>query len=355
MTIPKTQKQAAVRKLGGKVEIIEAPVPTPGPRQVLAKILYTSVCQSDLHTNKGVATGADGKPILNVRLPNVAGHEGVATVVEVGSEVTSNVKVGDLVGVRFTATVCRECEFCLKGQEQYCPNATNHLHHLPGAFQEYIALDTGYLTRLPPDIDASVIGPVLCAGVTTWSSIKKANPRAGSWAVVVGAGGGLGHLAVQYLKAIGVRVIAIDGGNDKLEMCLGLGAEYAFDFSEAGLVDRVLKVTKGGAETVMVTAASARAFTSAPEYLRTGGTLCCCGIPSDNAVIHIPVATIVIRGWTIIGNLVGNMQEVNEAVDFTHRGLVKPIVTIVQGLEKLPECYDLLEQGKVTGRLVIKV
>lgn len=187
------QNVALVRELGGPVEIAQVDIPTPDVDQVLVKVLYTGVCQSDLHTAEGVAAGADGKPILNIRLPHIGGHEGVGDVIEVGSRV-KNVKVGDRVGVRFSAWVCRDCEFCLRGCEQYCPRALNHLHHIPGSFSQYCVLESTYITRVPKDIDPSVVGPVLCAGVTVWAAIKKMAIRPGSWTVVSGAGGGLGYV-----------------------------------------------------------------------------------------------------------------------------------------------------------------
>lgn len=143
----------------------------------------------------GTASNADGKFITNVKLPHVGGHEGVGRIVAIGPGCDDDVRMGSFVGIRFASRVCRRCEFCLAGTEQYCVKSTNHLHHEDGSFQEYIALDAGYLTILPDDIDPVVMGPVLCAGLTSYKAIKNANIKVGDWLVVVGAGGGLGHLA----------------------------------------------------------------------------------------------------------------------------------------------------------------
>jgi propanol-preferring alcohol dehydrogenase len=257
IVIPKTQTAALVRELGGPVEFVtDYPVPTPGRNEVLAKVLYTGVCQSgeygsfrlfqlisytlnellhtslfatfssvinvipiinnltsrpllDLHTKCGTAAGADGTPITNIKLPHVGGHEGVGRIVALGpgcyergrnsdrNSTTSDpdLRIGKLVGIRFSSRICRRCEFCLAGTEQYCVRSTNHLHHEDGSFQEYIALDADYLTLLPDDVDAKLIGPVLCAGVTAYKAVLNTNVKIGDWLVVVGAGGGLGHLA----------------------------------------------------------------------------------------------------------------------------------------------------------------
>lgn len=171
--IPFVQRAAVVPKLGDGVKIVsDYPVPTPGENEVLAQVLYTGVCQSDLHTAAGTAPGADGKNITNVKLPHVGGHEGVGRIVSFGSRTSSaphlDLKIGDLVGIRFLARICHQCEFCTSSREQHCGKATNHLHHEDGSFQEYCVLDRNYLTLLPHDTDPKVAGPALCAGVTAY-------------------------------------------------------------------------------------------------------------------------------------------------------------------------------------------
>lgn len=122
-----------------------------------------------MHTKAGTATGPDGQPITKIKLPHVGGHEGVGQIIAFGPETTSpGVKVGSLVGIRFIARVCHQCEYCTSNREQHCAKAKNHLHHEDGSFQEYCVLDTKYLTVLPREIDPKSIGPVLCAGVTTY-------------------------------------------------------------------------------------------------------------------------------------------------------------------------------------------
>lgn len=162
--------------------------------------------------------GPDGKPITAIKLPHIGGHEGVGVIIALGPGCSDDIKLGGYVGIRFASRICRRCEFCLAGKEQHCSKATNHLHHEDGGFQEYIALDAGYLTILPNDIDPVVIGPVLCAGLTAykvcwnarfsnWMSsdiwmyqaVLNAEVRVGDWVVVVGATGGIGHFAGKTL------------------------------------------------------------------------------------------------------------------------------------------------------------
>ncbi|OKL56195.1 hypothetical protein UA08_08400 [Talaromyces atroroseus] len=354
--IPATQTVALVRELGGPVEFVAGyPVPVPGNNEVLAKVLYTGVCQSDLHTKSGTAASAQGTPILNVKLPHVGGHEGVGRIVGIGPNCGEGVKLGGLVGIRFLSRVCRRCEFCLAGIEQYCTKSTNHLHHEDGSFQEYIALDADNLTILPDDVDPKLIGPVLCAGVTAYKAVLNANIKIGDWIVVVGAGGGLGHLAVQYARANGASVIAVDTGNDKREYLQSVGAKEFVDFALVpDIIEEVRRITNGGAQAVIVAAGNAKAFAYAAELLRVGGTLSCIGIPPGRPFIETPISTIVIKGLRITGNLIGSLKECMEAVELTRRGVVTPRVQ-VRPFRELPQVYEQLEKGDVPGRIVLQI
>lgn len=185
-SIPKVQKAAIVREIGGPVEFVDDyPVPQPGHNEVLAKILYSGVCQSgrlgistyshqsthllsDLDTRSGTAMKPDGTPITALKFPHVGGHEGVGRVVSLGTGCDPVIQLSSFVGIRFASRICRCCEYCLAGKEQYCVKSTNHLHHEDGSFQEYIALDADNLTVLPDDVDPSLIGPVLCGGLTVY-------------------------------------------------------------------------------------------------------------------------------------------------------------------------------------------
>ncbi|KAM0119053.1 hypothetical protein ACP6JC_004371 [Aspergillus fumigatus] len=344
MQIPQTQTVALVSELGGKVEFDDNyPVPVPGQNEVLAKVLYTGVCQSDLHTKNGTAAGADGNPITNIKRPHVGGHEGVGRIVAVGPGCGPGLKVGGLVGIRFASRVCRRCEFCLAGTEQYCIRSTNHLHHEDGSFQMYIALDADYLTILPDDIDPQVIGPVLCAGVTAYKD-RTFGQTTGQLADIA---------SVQYAKAHGALVIGVDAG-DKRDFVLGLGAIEFVDFKSVDPVQRVHEITGLGAHAVVVTAGNAKAFAHACDMLRVGGTLSCVGIPPGRPVLETPICTIVIKGLRITGNLVGSLKECMEAVELVRRGMVKPEIR-VRPFRDLPQVYEEMEKGDISGRIVLGV
>ncbi|TKA79431.1 hypothetical protein B0A55_03497 [Friedmanniomyces simplex] len=361
-SIPTTQTVALVRTLGGPVEFVhDYPVQLPGQDEVLAKVLYTGVCQSDLHTRAGTAAGADGKPITAIKLPHIGGHEGVGRIVALGpgiGERDPSIQIGGLVGIRFSSRVCRRCEYCLKGEEQYCQGVgikpTNHLHHEDGAFQEYVCLDAGYITLLPQDVDPVLAAPTLCAGLTAYKAMKNAEVGVGEWVVVVGAGGGLGQYAVQYALAQGARVIGVDGGQQKRDLVTSFGAQFV-DFRETpDVVSKVQEMTACGAHAVIVAAASSAAFAQAASMLRIGGTMCLIGIPPGGGHIETTVAEIVIKGIKIKGNLVGNLGECLAAVELVRTGVVKPKV-YVRPFKDLPKVYEELERGDIAGRVVLKI
>ena len=354
--IPQTQTAALVHKLGGDVEFkTDYPVSQPDPTEVLVKVFYTGVCQSDLHTKNGTAAGPTGEPITAIKLPHVGGHEGVGRIVALGSDVRDPVKLGLLVAIQFLSRVCHECDYCKSGNEQHCANSTNHLHHEDGSFQEYCVLDTGHLAILPEDVNPSVIGPVLCAGVTAYKAVKNANIEQGQYMVVLGAGGGLGHLACQYGMAFGAKVIGVDAGDAKRALVESYGLHDFIDFTKSkDIVQDVRNITGAGAHAVIVTTGNAKAYISAADMCRPGGALCCVGIPPGKAFLGIPVAGIVIKGLRIMGNLVGSLSETLDALKFVQDGKVKVSVKI-RKFSELPSVYEELEKGDIPGRVVLQM
>jgi propanol-preferring alcohol dehydrogenase len=355
-SIPQTQTAALVRELGGKIEFrTDYPVPKPGVNEVLVKVLYTGVCQSDLHTKNGTAASATGDPITKIKFPHVGGHEGVGRIIALGPEAGGLIKAGLLVGIRLLSRVCHECDYCLAGHEQYCVNSTNHLHHEDGSFQEYCVLDAKYLAVLPEDVDPSIQGPVLCAGVTAYNAVQNANIKKGQYMVVLGAGGGLGHFAVQYGLALGAKVIAVDSGDSKKALVESYGVEAFVDFAKTkDVVGDVLALTGIGADAVVVTSGNPKAYAQAADMLRPGGSLNCVGIPPGKTLLQIPVAGIVIKGLRITGGLVGSLKEGMEAMEYVRKGIVKPQVEI-RKFRELPQVYEQLEKGDVSGRIVLRI
>jgi propanol-preferring alcohol dehydrogenase len=147
----------------------------------------------------------------------------------------------------------------------------------------------------------------------------------------------------------------VDGGAEKGDFVKSLGASDYIDFTTTpNLVQKVLGITNGGANAVVVTAGSVKAFSQAVDMLKVGGTMSCVGIPPGRGLIEIPVSTIVIKGLHIVGNLVGSLKECLEAVDLVRRGVVRPNIS-VRPFTDLPTVYEEFEKGDITGRIVLKV
>ena len=216
-TIPETQWAQVVEKKGGPPIYKQIPVPVPGPDEVLIKIKYTGVCHTDLHAMKGDWP-------LDLKLPLVGGHEGAGTVVAKG-QLVSGIEIGDHAGIKWLNGSCLSCEFCKTADEPLCAEAKLSGYTVDGTFQQYAIGKAAHVTKLPKEVALDAVAPILCAGITVYKGLKESGARPGQTVAIVGAGGGLGSLALQYAKAMGLRVIAIDGGDEKRAMCAELGAE----------------------------------------------------------------------------------------------------------------------------------
>ncbi|KAM6536135.1 hypothetical protein FALCPG4_005652 [Fusarium falciforme] len=351
------QQRAAVRVVDDPtkyttMEFID--VPQPGPSQILVKITWSGVCGTDKSVlrNDGKELGFFMKP----KSKGIAGHEGVGIVVAVGEDVQERWDIGDRAGIKWIADICGECEFCQEGDDVHCQNQTNSGYSWPGTFQEYCLADGQYSTKIPDGVTDQEAAPILCAGVTAYAACKKSGVKHGQWIVIPGAGGGLGHLAVQYARAMGMRVIAIDTGEHKRDLCAKLGAEVFIDFKTSqNVTTEVRNHTKFGAHGVLVIAASKEAFATAPSFLRPRGTIVAVGVATDPTVLAgAPPALLTTMQLRIVGSVAANLKEVEEAFDLSARGLVRPIVTEGK-LEELDSWIENLEAGKVAGRVVLQV
>ncbi|CAI7630158.1 unnamed protein product [Penicillium manginii] len=348
MTLPETQWAQVVEKKGGPPIYKQIPVPKPGPDEVLVKIKYSGVCHTDLHAMKGDWP-------LPLKMPLVGGHEGAGIVVAKG-DMASGIEIGDHAGIKWLNGSCLACEFCKTADEPLCAEQKLSGYTVDGTFQQYAIGKAAHVIKLPKDVAFDAIAPILCAGITVYKGLKESGARPGQTIAIVGAGGGLGSLAQQYAKAMGLRVIAIDGGDEKRSMCEQLGSEAYVDFTTSkDLVADVKAVTPEGlgAHAVLLLAASEKPFQQAVSYARPRGAIVAIGLPA-NAFLKAPVFESVIKMINIKGSYVGNRQDGVEAVDFFTRGLIKaPFKTA--SLEDLPKVFELMEQGKIAGRYVLKM
>ena len=334
-------KAAVVREFGKPLSIESVPVPRPGPGEVLVKVVACGICHTDLHA-------ADGDWPVRPTLPFIPGHEVAGTVVELGEGVTT-VQLGDAVGVAWLHDACQACEYCQTGWETLCEHQHNTGYSHDGGFAEYVVAAAAFVARLPSDVDFAGIAPILCAGVTTYKGLLETEVRAGEWVAIFGIGG-LGHVAVQYAKAMGVRVVAVDIAPDKLSLAMASGAELAVDANDPDAVQRILDATGGGAHGVLVTAVSRPAFSQALDVVRRKGTVALVGLPPGD--FPTPIFEVVLKRLTVRGSIVGTRRDLDEAIAFATQGKVQAEITKVP-LEDINTVFANLKAGKVEGRMVI--
>jgi len=339
----KTMKAAVVRAFGKPLTIEELPVPTPGPGEVLVKIMATGVCHTDLHA-------ADGDWAVKPTPPFVPGHEGAGIVAALGAGVT-NLKEGDAVGIAWLHDACGSCEHCITGWETLCESQHNSGYGVNGSFAEYALGAAAYVARLPASVDFAAIAPILCAGVTTYKGIKETEARPGEWLAISGIGG-LGHLGIQYAKAMGLRVVALDVSEEKLALARSRGAELAVNAKASDAVAQVIACTNGGAHGVLVTAASPSAFSQALQLARRRGTVSLVGLPPGT--FPMPIVDMVLKRITVRGSIVGTRKDLAEALEFAARGKVRAHIHEAR-LEDINPVFAELRAGKVDGRVVLRL
>jgi propanol-preferring alcohol dehydrogenase len=341
-TIPKTMRAAVVEKFRAPLQLREVPVPSPGPGQALIQIMATGVCHTDLHA-------ADGDWPVKPSPPFIPGHEGAGVVVKLGPGVT-HLEVGDRVGLAWLHSACGHCEFCLTGWETLCHKQKNSGYSVNGSFAEYALGEADYMGRIPDQLSFVDAGPILCAGVTTYKGLKETEARPGEWVVVSGAGG-LGHIAIQYAKAMGLHVAAVDVGDDKLALAAKLGADITVNAKSQDPAGRIQKEI-GGAHGVVVTAVSPIAFKQAVGMLRRHGTCVLVGLPPGD--FPVSIFDVVLNRYTLRGSIVGTRQDLHEALAFAAEGKVKATIE-QQPLESINAVFARLQEGKVNGRVVLKI
>jgi propanol-preferring alcohol dehydrogenase len=332
---------AVVEHFGKPMAIREIDIPTPGPGQILVKTEACGVCHTDVHA-------ADGDWPLKPKPPFVPGHEAIGRVAAVGAGVTL-VKEGDRVGVPWLYSACGHCEYCLTAWETVCADAKFGGYTQNGGFAEYLLGDPNYVAHIPAGLDAKLAAPLICAGITTYKGIKVTEARAGEWIVISGAGG-LGHLAIQYAKIMGLQVCAVDIDDDKLALAKQMGADIVVNAKHPGAVEAVKKGTSGGAHGVLITAPSLGAFKQGVEMTRKRGTCVLVGLPPGD--FPVPLFDVVANCITIRGSFVGNREDMAETLAFAAEGRVKADIEL-EPLSAINSIFTRLKGGQVAGRVVL--
>ncbi len=333
-------KAAVVREFGKPLSIEEVAVPSPNDDQILVKIEASGVCHTDLHA-------AEGDWPVKPNPPFIPGHEGVGFVAAAGKNVR-HVKEGDRVGIPWLHSACGYCAHCLGGWETLCESQQNTGYSVNGGFADYALADPNYVGHLPKGVDFVEIAPVLCAGVTVYKGLKMTNAKPGNWVVISGIGG-LGHMAVQYAKAMGFNVAAVDIADDKLDLARRLGATVTVNAAQTDPA-AYLKQEIGGAHGVLVTAVSRKAFEQALGMVRRGGTIALNGLPPGD--FPLPIFSMVLNGITVRGSIVGTRLDLEESLQYAADGRVKATVH-AEKLENINDVFARMHKGQIEGRVVL--
>jgi propanol-preferring alcohol dehydrogenase len=218
-----------------------------------------------------------------------------------------------------------------------------------GSFGEYAIGSAPYVGHLPANADFVRLAPILCAGVTTYKGIKETEVKPGEWIAISGIGG-LGHVAVQYAKAMGLHVIALDVAEEKLALARKLGAELAIDARSPDVAKQVMQATGGGVHGVLVTAVSPPAFSQALKLVRRRGTIALVGLPPGE--FPTPIFEVVLKRITLRGSIVGTRKDLAEAIDFAVEGKVRAHIHEAR-LDDINRIFSDMEAGKIDGRIVV--
>lgn len=334
-------KAAVLREFGHPLEIADLPIPSPGPGEILIRVEGCGVCHSDLHL-------ADGDWDLlrpHTKLPLILGHEIIGAVTALGDGV-QDFAIGDRAGVPWLHWSCGECELCKSGREPLCLNQKTTGMTVDGGYAEFVKAPATHVARIPAALDSLEAAPLLCAGLTVYKAIKSAGIRPGDRLAVFGIGG-LGHLAVQIARHMGVHVCGIDISDDKLALAKECGAEWVFNASAN--VPKAIRAL-GGAHVVMVTTASKTAYETALRCLSRGGTLAIVGMAPEP--VSVSMVDLIAREARLIASAVGTREDLRELLDLAAASNIRCRVQ-TRPLEDITAILDEMKKGAILGRVVL--
>jgi D-arabinose 1-dehydrogenase-like Zn-dependent alcohol dehydrogenase len=318
-------------------QVRELPDPRPAPGQVVIRVHSSGMCYTDMHAHHGV---------FPLKPPFVAGHEPAGVIAEVGPGVT-DLKVGDRVGVFWNQKGCGRCDACQAGRPGSCPDAQSWMH-LGGSNAEMMLAWASGCALIPDGASFEAAAPIFCAGYTVMSGLRNADPKPGERVAVLGVGG-LGHLAVQYSRALGLETVAITGQADKKKELRELGAD---DVIVAGDDPGKSLREAGGADIVLSTTNSAKQVASTFGGMRAGGRLINMGLP--DAAIPIDPMALMFGQRQLRGSTQDERSDLREALVLVAQGKVKPILETYP-LDRVNDARERLESGKVRYRAVLQL
>ena len=335
--MPKMMRAVQIARPNGPFELIEREVPEPGPGHVRIQVEACGMCHSDVYVKGGAFPG--------LTLPRIPGHEIAGRVDKIGPNVTEW-KKGDRVGVGWHGGHDFVCNACRKGLFINCEKAQITGITYDGGYAEYVVVPHEAVARLPDAISATDAAPLLCAGITTFNSLRNSGARVGETVAVQGIGG-LGHLGIQFAARMGFRTIAVSRGADKRELALQLGAHEYVDTDKVPAAEALRKL--GGADLVLATAPNAEAIASTVDGLKPRGKLLIVAAPFE----PMKLSTLnLLSGKTIAGWPSGSAFDSEETVAFSVLSGVRPRVEVFK-LEQAEEAYARMLSNRVRFRAVL--
>ncbi|MFF8771936.1 alcohol dehydrogenase catalytic domain-containing protein [Kitasatospora sp. NPDC015120] len=334
-------KAAVIPALNATWELRDVPTPKAEPGQVLIKVHATGICFTDIWTTRGAAGDL---------FPNIPGHEVVGEVVEVGEGVHTR-QVGDRVGTTWVQSTCGRCAYCrenlpLSGQAAVnCPNARLTGFTVQGGHAEYIAVTATGTVLIPDGLSYEQAAPIFCAGYTTWSGLRAAEPQPHERIAVLGIGG-LGHLAVQFAKAAGHETIAITHSPDKHDLARRLGADQV-------VADGAELQAAGGADVLLLCSNSYDAGKAAIQGLRHNGRAVLLGLdPFGEFTIPTNPQPFFAQRQKFIGATHNGLNYLTEALDLAASGKVTPMIETFPK-ERIVDAVTKVTEGNVRFRAVV--
>ncbi|MDA5286052.1 NAD(P)-dependent alcohol dehydrogenase [Streptomyces sp. Isolate_45] len=326
------------------LERVTVPRRPVGEHDVLIDIKYAGICHSDIHqANDGWGEGI---------FPMVPGHEIAGIVTEVGAGVTK-FAVGDRVGVGCFVDSCRECEYCLRGQEQYCIKGMTGTYNALdkngeptyGGYSTHIVVDENYTLRIPDGVELDVAAPLLCAGITLYSPLRHWQAGPGKKIAIVGLGG-LGHMGVKIAAALGAEVTVLSQSLRKKEDGLKLGATHYYATSDPSTFEELA----GSFDLIVSTVSAPLGLDRYLALLKVDGALVNVGAPEEP--VELNLFSVIGGRKTLAGSMIGGIPETQEMLEFcAEHGLGAEIEVI--SADRINEAYERVLSSDVRYRFVI--
>ncbi|OXI42383.1 alcohol dehydrogenase [Burkholderia aenigmatica] len=323
----------------GVLELVERKTPTPAAGEVLIAVEACGICGAD------AADIERADPALQP--PRVPGHEIVGRIAALGAGVPSRWQIGQRVGVGRLGGYCNECAQCRQGHFQLCRNQPVVGATCDGGYAEMMLARSTALVSIPDALGAAEAAPLLCAGIATFNALKKCGAEAGDVVAILGVGG-LGHMALQYARHMGFKVVAIGRRGEVAADALALGAHVYIDTNQEHAATRLQSM--GGARAILTTIGNADAVSGLLDGLAPAGRLVVLGVTRDP--LSVSSGQLVVGERTIQGSITGSPYESEKALDFSVLTGIRPMMEIMP-LEQANEAYRRMKSGDVRFRMVL--